>query len=65
MSNSDNWMILTRQTVEEWMEKLQEEKQVRYKVVGIDGVASLKDIVIQDTQKEFRFKCKNFWHSSH
>lgn len=60
MSNSDNWMILTRQTVEEWMEKLQEEKQVRYKVVGIDGVASLKDIVIQDTQKEFRFKCKNF-----
>lgn len=59
MSNSDNWTILTRQTVEEWMEKLQEEKQVWYKVVGIDGVVSLKDIVIQDAQKEFRFKCKN------
>lgn len=41
------------------MEKLQEEKHVQYKVVGNDGVASLKDIVIQDAQKEFRFKCKN------
>lgn len=59
MSNSDNWTIVTRKTAEEWMEKLQEEKHVQYKVVGYDGVASLKDIVIQDTQEEFRFKCKN------
>lgn len=46
MSNSDNWTIVTRKTVEEWMEKLQEEKHVQYKVVGNDGVAPLKDIVI-------------------
>lgn len=59
MSNSDNWTIVTRKTAEEWMEKLQEEKHVQHKVVGYDGVASLKDIVIQDTQEEFRFKCKN------
>lgn len=59
MSNSDNRTIFTRQTVEEWMGKLQEEKHIQYKVVGNDGVVSMKDIVIQDAQEEFRFKCKN------
>lgn len=58
-SNSDNWTILTGQTVQERTEKLQEEKRVWYKVVGNYGAASLKDIVIQDVQEEFRFKCKN------
>lgn len=58
MSNSDHRTSLTRQTVEEWMEKLQDKKYVQYKVAGNDGIPSLKDIVIQDAQEEFRFKCK-------